>query len=107
MGFFCAMVYLEEAHADDLWPLGYGIKKHASLDGRIAACVGFMDRHPTLRDALDAVAMDGMDDSFLHTYAAWPERYYVVNHAGEVLWASILGGDDKLPGVRQVMGLVG
>lgn len=104
-GIFCAMVYLQEAHADDLWPLGLGIKKHTSLAGRIAACSDFLSRHQSLRDALDVVAVDSMDDSFLHTYAAWPERYYVVGRAGKILWSSILGGEGSkaLPAFEQIM----
>ena len=28
------MIYLHEAHADDIWPLGYGIKSAKSIDER-------------------------------------------------------------------------
>jgi len=91
------MVYLHEAHADDVWPLGYGIKKHSTLEDRIKACRVFMNRHQTLREALDAVVVDTMDNSFLHTYGAWTERYYVVNREGVVEWASTTGSREGQP----------
>lgn len=87
-GFFCAMIYLQEAHADDFWPLGYNIQSHKELSDRLGAFEKFLSRHPALPQALDATAVDDMDDSFLHTYGAWPERYYFVNPCGQFEWES-------------------
>lgn len=93
MDVFIAMVYLQEAHADDLWPLGYGIQSHSNIGERWAACKRFVDEHPPFKALLHSVGMDLMDDSFLHTYGAWPERYFLTDLSGRVLWASAVGDD--------------
>ena len=93
MDVFIGMVYLQEAHADDLWPLGYGIQSHSNIVERWAACDRFMKIHPALKTSLHGVALDTMDDHFLHTYGAWPERYFLTDNSGQVLWASAVGAD--------------
>jgi len=32
------LVYLAEAHADDVWPLGFGVNQPKTLDERWANC---------------------------------------------------------------------
>jgi len=93
-GYFCAMIYLQEAHADDVWPLGYGIQSHKELADRLGACEGFLKRYPALRQVLDAAVVDDMDNSFLHAYGAWPERYYLVSEEGQVEWESAFNDGD-------------
>lgn len=93
-GFFCAMIYLQEAHADDLWPLGYGVQSHKEIAERLGAFKKFLSRHPALSQSLDATAVDDMDDSFLHSYGAWPERYYFVSPAGRFEWESTFQDGD-------------
>lgn len=88
LGAFCAMIYLQEAHADDLWPLGYGVRKHCSELDRQEACARFFEDRAELQQAFDVVAVDTMDDHFLHAYGAWPERYFLADLSGKVLWAS-------------------
>ncbi|OLQ03277.1 Type I iodothyronine deiodinase [Symbiodinium microadriaticum] len=88
MGVFCAMVYLQEAHADDLWPLGYGIRSHVTLEDRIGACRDFLTRHSEFGAALDSLTLDGMKDEFLHTFGAWPMRYFVSDLTGNITWSS-------------------
>lgn len=95
-GVFTAMIYLQEAHADDVWPLGYGVRSHASLEDRLAACKAFLSRHKDLEESLQAVAVDVMDDAFLHAYGAWPERYFLAELSGVVAWASVVSNDAAL-----------
>lgn len=96
-GVWTAMVYLQEAHADDLWPLGYGIQSHRSVEDRLSACRAFLSRHKDLKEGLQAVAVDTMDDHFLHTYGAWPERYYMIDViSGQVVWASNIGDQNQV-----------
>jgi len=85
---FCAMVYLQEAHADDLWPLGYGRQSHSCIEDRLRALETFLGENPRLEEALQAVAVDTIDDNFLHCYGAWPERYFLADLSGQVSWAS-------------------
>lgn len=88
---FCGMVYLQEAHADDLWNLGYGIKSHSSVKDRRQACLNFLAKHQALKRSLQVVALDTLDDSFLHRYGAWPERYFFVKTStGQITWTSQL-----------------
>jgi len=70
------IVYIAEAHATDVWPLG----KHVCLSS-----------HKTLEDRMQAakllktkyncdipILIDNMQDGFDKEYAVWPERYYVI-----------------------------
>lgn len=93
IGVFTGMIYLQEAHADDLWPLGYGIQSHSNIVERWAACDRFMAANPELKKSLHGIAIDTMDDRFIHTYGAWPERYFLTDISGQVLWASSIGDD--------------
>lgn len=95
-GVFTAMVYLQEAHADDLWPLGYGIKSHTRVEERLEACSDFFQRYGRLRELLHSAAVDAMDDAFLHAYGAWPERYFLAELSGEVVWSSVISDDPIL-----------
>jgi len=92
---FVAMVYLQEAHADNTWPLGYGVQSHSNLGGRLFACRSFLDRNPTLKGLLHEFAVDAMDDRFLHKYGAWPERYFLAEPSGKVVWASSWSDDGR------------
>jgi len=102
------MVYLQEAHADDLWPLGYGVQSHRTLEDRLGACKAFLGRHIDFREQLQAVAVDTMDDHFLHTYGAWPERYYLIDvTSGHVTWASTITNGDQTHALQEVLALAG
>jgi len=88
-------VYVREAHSDDSWPLGYGIKDHRNLEDRWAACDALLEKYPALRETLDNVVVDCMDDDFLHNNGAWPERYFFVDKQGTTLWASDVAMEDS------------
>lgn len=75
---FC-FVYLAEAHAADVWPLGAQvvINEHKSLDDRIAAAARIAAADGwNVTDV--PVFVDTMSDSFDKHFFAWPERFYVV-----------------------------
>jgi len=69
-------VYISEAHACDEWPLGDHVvtKKHVTIQDRIKAAQEFLTKtnfpFPTY--------CDNIDDKFNELYAAWPERYYIL-----------------------------
>lgn len=71
--FIC--VYIEEAHAVDIWPLGREVSivaSHKCLQDRLAAArrlKAFGLEMPTY--------VDSMENAFMNIYAAWPERYYI------------------------------
>lgn len=75
-----AMVYIEEAHASDEWPiyqLDDDIKQHKTLDERCAIASKFKSDfsvHPRVSFVTDA-----MTNEFNHAYASWPFRFWVID----------------------------
>lgn len=77
------MVYIAEAHASDVWPInserclgpGNSVRTPRTLDERRAVARRFVD---ALHLESMPVLVDGMDDAFLESYAAWPIRLYGV-----------------------------
>eukprot|EP01006_Ploeotia_vitrea_P028203 TRINITY_DN60931_c0_g1_i1.p3 TRINITY_DN60931_c0_g1~~TRINITY_DN60931_c0_g1_i1.p3 ORF type:complete len:127 (+),score=19.06 TRINITY_DN60931_c0_g1_i1:894-1274(+) len=78
-------VYIQEAHAADVWPLGSHVvvNKHKTVEERISACWQFMES--TGWSASLPMVVDNIDDSCMNTFTAHPERYYVLDKEGCVL----------------------
>jgi len=75
-----ALVYLQEAHAADEWPLGRtpALEASQSLDQRAKHAWRFREEaHVTV-----PVFLDSIDGDFQRHFAAWPERFYVVSSNG-------------------------
>jgi len=70
-------VYILEAHAVDEWPLGneVQIKQHQTLEERISAAKRFITHY----DFTVPLVVDSIDNSFNNVFAAWPERFYIIN----------------------------
>lgn len=73
-------VYIEEAHADDEWPVAtppeFAIaKQHTSLETRLASATKALAALPAL--ATLPLYMDTMDNKFLRMYGAWPTQLYL------------------------------
>ena len=72
------LVYIQEAHATDTWPLGLPIEHTTTHDveSRASHCAQFLDDndfpHRALIDAPPA-------SRFNETFAAWPLRFYVLD----------------------------
>jgi hypothetical protein len=72
------MIYLNEAHAKDVWPIGLSAGtinySHKNLDDRASCANKFIQTFnfdiPTY--------MDSMDNQFDETFSACPFRYYVI-----------------------------
>jgi len=47
------LIYLHEAHADDIWPLGYGVTSAKNLDEKWQNCDALMNKFPQLNDLVD------------------------------------------------------
>lgn len=88
------MVYIEEAHAVDEWPIGsqYVIRQHTTPSERAAAAARV---HSELGLRMP-VLLDTLQNDFNRAYSAWPFRYYVVNGTG-VLTLSAQPIDASLP----------
>lgn len=75
------VVYIAEAHANDVWPLG----NHVSLNGAPLSSHKNFEERVKASDLLTGkygckipLLFDGMDDTFDAEFAVWPERYFVV-----------------------------
>lgn len=80
------MVYLVEAHADDTWPLGFGVFNPKTIEERWANCDKLLIKHPNLKPMIDVIFCDNMDNDFNKATGAWPECYYFADAKGETLW---------------------
>mmetsp|Transcript_90310 Transcript_90310/g.188851 ORF Transcript_90310/g.188851 Transcript_90310/m.188851 type:complete len:122 (-) Transcript_90310:266-631(-) len=96
-GVYTVFIYLQEAHADDYWPLGFGIKSHSNMSDRVAACNRYLQGQKDFARSVDEIVLDTMDDSFLHTFGAWPERYFLADLNGKILWNSNCDNKDLSP----------
>jgi len=67
-------IYLKEAHAQDVWPLGQHVcvLDHKTTEDRIVAAKTFIERYSWKLP----MVVDEMDNEFLFTYLAHPERFY-------------------------------
>jgi len=69
-------IYLREAHAQDIWPLGQHVtvQSHKKIDDRISVAREFISanswRLPTV--------VDTIEDCFMRTYWAHPERFFAI-----------------------------
>ena len=92
-------VYIREAHAADEWrmeendragvvvaqPRTFGERRAAAA----ACCAGL--------DASIPAVVDGMDDAVAIPYGAWPERMFVIDAEGTVLYRGAPGPFGFLP----------
>ena len=79
---------MAEAHADDVWPLGYGINSPKNDKERWNNCDALMKKFPELRNKLDGIFCDNMNNEFNDKTGAWPEAYYFADSIGTALWCS-------------------
>lgn len=81
-------VYIREAHPLDEWQMDSNEKEDVcyrqprTLPERVAIANDFVKRfkYPI------ALGIDGMDDGVEKIYAGWPERFYIVNPAGVIVY---------------------
>jgi len=70
-------VYIAEAHANDIWPLGkhVDIPSHATFQDRVAASDILIHKYE-----FNKIAMyyDTMTNEFDNQFAVWPERYFII-----------------------------
>jgi len=83
------MVYLMEAHAADEWPLGtkVTINQHKTNKERIDAATDLKEKYKINFP----LVVDGIENTFHKTYAAWPERYFIVDKAGKLAHIAVPG----------------
>ena len=74
-----SMIYVEEAHAEDEWPIAtpapYAVpRQHAELGDRLGAAAKLRRELPPLAQL--PMYLDGMGNDFQRLYGAWPTRLY-------------------------------
>ena len=86
-----AIIYIQEAHAQDEWPIDSSrnaapgktsvpvrYRQHADLTARLGAAADFARDYGLPLHLLPVLA-DGMDNAFQTAYAAWPIRWYILD----------------------------
>ena len=82
------VVYVREAHASDEWEMdsntkaGVRIPQPRSIEERRAAAACFVEGSKVTLP----VVVDGLDDGAAIPYGAWPERLYVLDEEGRILY---------------------
>ena len=75
-----SFVYLSEAHATDVWPIGMSAgvmnKKHITIEDRMTCAMNFVTEY----DFDIMTYLDNMNNIFRDELAAWPFRYYLVKY---------------------------
>ena len=83
-------VYIQEAHADDVWPLGFGVRNPKSIEERIMNCTTLLDKFPAFRERLDGIFVDNMNNDFNNATGVWPEAYMFADSRGISLHKSAI-----------------
>ena len=78
-------IYMAEAHADDVWPLGYGINSSKTTDERWANADRMFAKYEGLLPKYDHVFCDNMENDFNTITGAWPEAYFFATKEGSCL----------------------
>ena len=81
-------IYIKEAHPQDEWQMDANEKENVcypqpkTLGERLAIANDFVRRF----DYRVPVLVDGMDNRADALYAGWPERFYIVDEAGRIVY---------------------
>jgi hypothetical protein len=97
-------VYILEAHAADEWPIqelppGQEIYQHRGPGDRLRAARRFLSLHPL--HAGIALSVDNAMDDFVHLYASWPFRCWVLQGGTVRLKSMPVGDSVSLDALRQ------
>ena len=81
-------IYIKEAHPEDEWQMDANEKESVcypqpkTLAQRVAIANDFVKRF----DYRIPILVDGMDNRADALYAGWPERFYVVDEGGRIVF---------------------
>ncbi len=92
-------IYIREAHPQNEWQMKENLKDDVcymqphSLEGRGVIGNDFVRRfhYPV------PFGIDGMDDTAMKQYAAWPERVYIIGEDGKIAYKGGIGPGDYHP----------
>lgn len=96
--FLC--VYIREAHAADVWPIdGPHVLEPKSTEQRVATAHGFQ----RACGLVWPIAVDGVQDAFLKTFAPWPFRLFVFRESHLVLKTAPVAGTHLTDDIEAVL----
>ena len=81
-------VYIKEAHPEDEWQMDSNEKENVcypqpkTLADRLAIANDFVKRF----DYDVPIAVDDMGNDANETYAGWPERFYIIEESGKIVY---------------------
>ncbi len=86
------VVYISEAHPQDLWPLGQHVclNAHKTIEDRIEAAQMYKEKF----NLELPLVVDSMENEFDGQYAAWPERFFVIE-SGKMSFIGMPSEEDE------------
>jgi Iodothyronine deiodinase len=87
------LVYIKEAHPEDEWQMDSNVESDVvysqpqTFEARLDLARTFVDR----MDVGGETLVDDIQNTALACYAAWPERIYVVNREGRIVYKGGVG----------------
>ena len=87
------MVYIQEAHASDLWQDPQNLRDHILIRNPFTAGERQQVASSCIRNlGLEMPAVvDGADNAVEAAYTGWPDRLYVIDRQGKVAYKSGAG----------------
>lgn len=86
-------MYIREAHPQDEWQMKSNVDQNIcymqprTFPQRVAIANDFVTRfHYPI-----PIAIDTMNDAADHTYGGWPERIYIIDESGRIVYRGGLG----------------
>ncbi len=74
------MIYINEAHAVDVWPIGLSAGtinySHKTINDRLQCANKFINTF----DFKIPTYLDSMENQFEEEFSAWPFRYYIIEY---------------------------
>ena len=86
-------VYINEAHPDDEWQMDVNREEQVVFRQPTT----FEERHALAKVLVERLkyrlplAIDGMDNGADRSYAAWPERIYLIGAGGRIVYKGKMG----------------
>ena len=93
------IIYIKEAHPEDEWQMETNVKEGLqyrqprSMQQRIQLAQTFVNE----MDVQTTTLVDDITNPANACYAAWPERIYVIDRAGSVVYKGKMGPDGFNP----------
>jgi len=87
------LVYIKEAHPEDEWQMDSNVESEVvfeqpkTFEARMDLARTFMDRMKVETETL----VDDVRNTAMACYAAWPERIYVIDREGRILYKGGMG----------------